>query len=392
MPSILISGASIAGPALAHWLGARGWATTVVERFDRVRDEGQNIDVRGVGREVLRRMGVEEAVRAEHTTELGLRFVDERGAAVAEFPAAQGDGRDSATAELEILRGRLSAVLHAHTPGTEYVFGDQITSLDQDEDGVTAGFASGGRRRFDVVAIAEGLHSRTRRLAFPGDHVRELDMYAAYLTIPRTADDDRWWYWHQCGRRRSAMLRPDNLGTTRAMLFFLSETRGLDDLDPSARTHVLRRTFADARWEVPRILDALDSAPTYFESVGQARLPRWSDNRVVLVGDAAHCASPISGMSTTLALTGAYVLGNELATAPDHRTALANYERLLRPFVDRAQKLPPGTPRLANPQGRRELTALRGALRLVAGVQRFAPSLPAATPADKFTLPDYPAA
>ena len=45
--TILISGASIAGPALAHWLAAAGWTTTVVERFDALRDTGQNIDVRG---------------------------------------------------------------------------------------------------------------------------------------------------------------------------------------------------------------------------------------------------------------------------------------------------------------------------------------------------------
>jgi 2-polyprenyl-6-methoxyphenol hydroxylase-like FAD-dependent oxidoreductase len=51
-PTVLISGASIAGPALAYWLNARGWTTTVVERFAGLRDDGQNIDVRGADREV----------------------------------------------------------------------------------------------------------------------------------------------------------------------------------------------------------------------------------------------------------------------------------------------------------------------------------------------------
>lgn len=60
--SILVSGASIAGPAAASWLAAAGWDVTVVERFDHLRDEGQNVDLRGTGREVVRRMGLEDAV------------------------------------------------------------------------------------------------------------------------------------------------------------------------------------------------------------------------------------------------------------------------------------------------------------------------------------------
>ena len=95
----LISGASIAGPALAHELTARGWRTTIVERAPQLRDEGQNIDIRGTGREVARRMGIEDAIRAANTTEVGLRFVDDRGSAIAEFPAGEND-TDGATAEL----------------------------------------------------------------------------------------------------------------------------------------------------------------------------------------------------------------------------------------------------------------------------------------------------
>ena len=82
---------------------------------------------------------------------------------------------------------------------------------------------------------------------------------------------------------------------------------------------ILRRTFADVGWAAPRVLDALDDAPLYFDAVGQARLPSWSSGRVALLGDAAYCSSPVSGMSTSLALTGAYVLAGELAAHPRPR-------------------------------------------------------------------------
>lgn len=393
MPTALISGASIAGPALAYWLNARGWRTTVVERFDGLREDGQNIDVRGAGREVARRMGIEDAVRAATTGETGIEFVGADGTPVARFAAGKTDS-GGATAELEILRGQLSRVIVDRTrDDTEYVFGNRITGLADGPDGVEVTFADGPARTFDVVVVAEGLRSRTRAMVFPGvDAVRELGFYTAYLTIPRTGGDSTLWRWHSAGRGRSVTLRPDNLGTTRASLAFLSDVRGLDELDRTGVVTILRRTFADVGWEAPRVLAALDDAPLYFDAVGQARLPSWSRGRVALAGDAAHCSSPVSGMSTSLALTGAYVLAGELATHP-HRTAFARYERIMRPYVDQAQKLPPGTPRIANPRSRAGVAVMNTALRLaVPAVERLGglASKLFSPPADAIDLPVYP--
>ncbi len=85
-PHALISGAGISGPALAHQLASRGWQTTIVERFPERREEGQNIDVRGAAREVARRMGIEDDIRAANTTEVGMRFVNGDGSVAASFP------------------------------------------------------------------------------------------------------------------------------------------------------------------------------------------------------------------------------------------------------------------------------------------------------------------
>ncbi|WP_221328534.1 FAD-dependent monooxygenase [Actinoplanes sp. L3-i22] len=125
---MLIAGASIAGPALAYWLDRYGWATTVVERAPEFRTGGQNIDVRGAAREVLRRAGIEDAVRAATTGELGTRFLSEHGKLIAEFPVQRSDTA-GATAEVEILRGDLARILVDATAGrTEYRYGDEVTA------------------------------------------------------------------------------------------------------------------------------------------------------------------------------------------------------------------------------------------------------------------------
>ena len=68
---VLVSGASIAGPALAHWLSRRGAGVTLVERSPGLRPGGQAVDARGVAREVIRRMGLDAALRAVYTNTAG---------------------------------------------------------------------------------------------------------------------------------------------------------------------------------------------------------------------------------------------------------------------------------------------------------------------------------
>jgi 2-polyprenyl-6-methoxyphenol hydroxylase-like FAD-dependent oxidoreductase len=202
--------------------------------------------------------------------------------------------------------------------------------------------------------------------------------------------------WHNATGGRIVTLRPDNVGTTRATLSFLSEPRGYEDLGPGQQRQLLHRVFAGAGWEAPRILAALDDAPLYFEAVAQVRAPRWSRGRVAMVGDAACGPSPVSGMGTSLALVGSYVLAGELARHASRRDAFASYESIVRPYADKAQKLPPGAPRIATPRSRAGIAALRTGLRIAAsrpaalaggiGGKIFSP------PASQIDLPAYPLA
>src|SRR5271168_1732767 len=388
-PHALISGAGIAGPALAHQLAARGWQTTVVERFPERRDEGHNIDVRGAAREVVRRMGIDDDIRAANTTEVGMRFVNGDGSAAASFPMAASGQSEGLTAELEILRGELSRILIEHTrDSTEYLFDTQIAALTDHGDRVTSVLDA------DMVVIAEGLRSRTRDLVLPAT-ITDLGMYVAYLTIPRQKSDDRWWNWQHVPGSRAVHLRPDNLGTTRAMLSFLLGVRGLEDLGREDQIAILRRTFADAGSAAERILAQLDDAPMYFDAIGQVRVPRWSKGRVALLGDAGFCPSPVSGGGSSLALIGAYVLAGELSRTDDPCSALTRYEQFMRPHVSSAQQVRPVVLRRASPQTRAGIRALHAGARVVASPavrkglslvgNRFSRSA-----AEDVTLPDYP--
>ncbi|MGI4730687.1 MAG: tryptophan-rich sensory protein [Janthinobacterium lividum] len=361
---ILITGASVAGNTVAWWLGRAGLDVTVVERTPGFRDGGQNIDVRGVGREVLRRMGLEQTALEQGTGEEGTAWVEEDGRVAAQFLTAD-TGANGPTAEMEILRGDLARLLYQ--PAREhaiYRFGDSVAKVEQDGDGATVTFVSGTVERYDAVIVAEGVGSRTRELVFPGENEpRWMDLTIAYFTIPRQADDDRLWRWYNAPGGHSVSLRPDRHGTARAMLSVQQPAGGEQDWDSDRQKAWLRERFADAGWQAERVLAGLEATDDfYFDVLRQVRMSRWSMGRVVLTGDAAWCATPIAGYGTTLAVTGAYVLAQELIRSADVLAALAAYEQAMRPMVEDAQAVPKIAPRLANPHSRIGIRLLHGAL------------------------------
>ncbi|MBE7199847.1 MAG: FAD-dependent monooxygenase [Parafilimonas terrae] len=361
---ILITGASIAGTTAAWWLGRLGHEVTVVERAPMFRDGGQNIDVRGVGREVLRRMGLERAALERGTGEEGTTWVDRDGKVVAAFltDALSGDGP---TAEMEILRGDLARLIYEPArEGATFRFGDRIERIDDGADRAVVTFASGATESYDLVVVAEGVGSRTRELVFPGENdPRWMDLTIAYFTIPRVPDDNRMWRWFNATEGRSISLRPDNHGTTRANLTIQQAPNGEHEWDAGRQKAYMSERFADAGWQARRVLAGMDGTQDfYFDVLRQVRMKRWSKGHVVLTGDAAWCATPLAGIGTTLAVTGAYVLAGELDRDDDVTAALGRYEAAMRPMVEDGQGVPKIAPRLMHPRSRLGIHLLHGVL------------------------------
>lgn len=342
---VLVTGASIAGPALAHWLHRRGAEVTVVERAPELRPGGQAVDARGVTKDAIVRMGLDAAVRAARTQTAGAYVVDADGNVLETF-RADDHGGDGYIADIEILRGDLSQVLYDDTrAGVEYVFGDRIAELTQDSDGVDVAFVSGDRRRFDLVIGADGLHSALRAMVF-GPHerfVRHLGLVLAFYSVPNEFGLDRWLLEYQHKESgRTALLRPIQDATrAMAMFSFPAATFDVDYRDIAAQKQLLRERMAGLGWLTPQLLTHLDDSPDfYLDQVAQVVMDRWYSGRVGLFGDAAFSSSPMSGQGTGLALVGAYLLAGELAAAGwDPEPGFAAFEGRMRSFVEANQEI-----------------------------------------------------
>lgn len=344
MTDILISGAGIAGPALAFWLRAAGHDVTVVERAAAARPGGQAVDLRGAGRLVVERMDLMDAVRAVALDQRGIAWVDARGRVSAHMPvdAFAGEGIVS---EIEVLRDDVARVLREATAGVEYRFGDTITALRQSGDGVDVEFQRAPPQRFGLVVGADGLYSPVRTLAFGDSGLHPLGCAMGWFSAQPTDDLPGWYLMHNAPGGRVASLRPGREpDTAKGGLALRVDPAAALPRDAEGQQELLARAFADVGWRAAELVAAMRTAPDFaFTAVTQVKLPRWSHGRVVLVGDAAACPTPLTGLGTSVALVQAYVLAGELAAAGgDHRVAFDRYEQVARSYVTAAQRLPPG--------------------------------------------------
>jgi 2-polyprenyl-6-methoxyphenol hydroxylase-like FAD-dependent oxidoreductase len=384
---ILISGASIAGLTLAHRLARHGFHPTVVERAPALRAGGNGVDVRDQAVEVAERMGIMPHIRELATDVRGMKFVDTAGRAVARI-----DTRDPASTE--IMRGDLVALLHGVTDA-EYLFGDSVRSLEQDDDGVTVAFEHAPARRFDLVIGADGMHSTVRRLAF-GPEERFIDFkdhYFAFADADPSLGEDRWMTMFNTPGAMTGVYRSGNHARAKAYFMFRSAPLHHDHRDVAAHKRLVRERFADdTSWRTRELLEsALADPDFYFDALGQVRMDSWSRGRVALVGDAAWCASPASGAGAELALVGAYRLAGELAVAGgDHRTAFARYDTVHRRLVDKKQQIGPNirlmVPRTAGGRRVRDAVARLPLMNAVGAVERLTRAK------GPRPLPDYSAA
>jgi 2-polyprenyl-6-methoxyphenol hydroxylase-like FAD-dependent oxidoreductase len=339
--TVLISGAGIGGPTLAYWLQHAGFTPTIVEHAPVLRTGGYVIDFWGLGYDIAERMGLLEEINRLGFHAREMRIVGDTGERIAGFGTRVFEELTNGR-YVTIARSELSRLLfEAAASGTELVVGDEIVAIEQVRNGVDVVFRSGAERRFDLVIGADGLHSKVRDLAFGPEQQFEKHLGYAVAAFQvdayRPRDEDVYVMYSKTGR----MLGRFALHDDRTLFLFVLANGGAP-LPKSLEDQkaLLRETYRDDKWEVPRIL--LELARTnelYFDSVSQIRMPVWSKGRIALIGDAAFCVSLLAGQGSALAMISAYVLAGELAKAEGkYEQAFVNYESRLRAYMEMKQK------------------------------------------------------
>ena len=390
---VAINGAGVAGPTLAYWLRRFGHEPVLFEKAPALRTGGYVIDFWGLGFDLAERMGLLPALLERSYKMERLSMVGADGHEVAGLDVSlirnQLQGRF-----ISLARADLAAVLFKSCEGIPTRFGVSITDVTQDGQGATATLSDGRRERFDLVVGADGLHSHVRALVFGSAARFETSLgchVAAFRLREYPRRDELTYVSHTVPKRQVARVALRD-GETLVLLICRSELLGGDPPREQQRA-ALRHVFGDMAWEVPEILDRMDQVDdVYFDRVSQIHLPRWSDGRVALIGDAAACASLLAGEGTGLAMIEAYVLAGELHRAGGEvERALKGFEERLRAFVSAKQKTALRFRGFFAPQTALALKVRNLAVNALA-VPFLAKRLVGGSLRDEFALPDYLAA
>lgn len=342
--TVLISGAGVAGLALAHWLDRAGLSTTLVERAPAFRRGGQAVDIRGVALDVVESMDLLSAARSLRTRLKGMSMLDADGNETDRteertFSAGRLDSDD-----IEIFRDDLCELMMGTlSERVEYLYDDSVRTIDDHGDRVSVTLASGLARDFDLLIGADGMYSNVRKQCFNDEatFVSPLGVVLALFSTPNLIDLDDWQLGHREGGVGYVIYPNHDKTELRIGVGFTAPEPAVSRSDMAAQKQLVARQCAHLKGMFPRFIDAMQTTDQfYYNELGQIHMPSWAKGRVVLAGDAAHCASPFSGQGTSLALVGAFVLVRELIRDWDNPAqAFIAYERRMRSYVSLNQAL-----------------------------------------------------
>lgn len=361
---VLISGGGIAGSCLAYWLARtrHNISITVIERSPVPRPTGQCVDIRGAAIDIIKMMNLEEKIRAKTTKELGTTLLNRDGTAFATFM-----GTEVFTADYEILRADLSKLFLDATNemnNVRYIYGDHVTSLQQNEKRVDVTTANGTKESFDLFVAADGSTSRTRAMFLDEetrkDSYKLLGQYIAFFSMPSQPGDGRLWQWYNAPKGLCIMIRPHRTPETRGCYLSITmPARGQRDpvieaameKGTSETKRMLHHLYKDAGWEAERVLKGMDTCDDFYMArAAQVKLPKWTSGRCAAIGDAAHATF---GIGTSLAIEGAYFLAGAISKMENSQQvpeALVDFEKSYREHYGPQDNSLPGYPQMFFPQ------------------------------------------
>jgi 2-polyprenyl-6-methoxyphenol hydroxylase-like FAD-dependent oxidoreductase len=319
---VIVVGGGIAGLSAAIGLRRSGHEVVVLERAPRIDPIGAGLTLFANAMSALGRLGMRDAVAAHGAPAKRSAILTREGRELAQVP------QDLLEGTIAVHRADLQRELAA--AAGEVRLGAEITAVEQDDDRVVARGADGSKERGDLLVGADGLSSVVRsaiveaRLRYAGytawRGVSPVQMEAGRVT-------ESW----GVGERFGLV----DIGRGRTYWFATKNAPEGEPDEPEGKKAEILRRFSGWHEPIAAIADSADEGAILRNDVYYLEpLPRWSERRVVLVGDAAHATTPGVGQGAAQAIEDAVVLADQVAANGELATALREYEAIRRPRAE----------------------------------------------------------
>lgn len=335
-PLALIAGAGIAGLSAAWWLDNAGWECIVIERAPEIRDGGYLITISGPGYQTIKKMGLlDRLAKLSQTFDCNI-ISDNNGK---ELRRIRYEDVNGGLESLAIRRTDLARALAESLPENVSIRYDQtISDIVDQRDTVRVVLNSGDVINASILIGADGFRSQIRQMfCMDSTCLHSLGYsYAAYDCGTES----------QFGQTCLSFNRPGHadfvysLRDGQAVAMHIWSDERDEHKQRQDKFKLIREITTGAPTPVQQALERAEKASVspIIDRVALTVLPHWSKGRILLLGDAAHCLTLVSGQGAGTALLSAEILGNEFKKTADVAQAIANHEKVLRPIVERLQE------------------------------------------------------
>ncbi len=332
---ILISGAGIAGLTAALWLHRAGFRPTIVEKAPDIRVHGFIISLSHHSYHLAEEMGILDDLIELNNRVRNSSYHDRTGRPILKLDY---DRLFDGVSIVQIMRDDLQNVLYDHARHcADYMFSNSIAKIEPAGEEVFVTFEDGQEGVYDLVIGADGLHSVVRELAFSKDEITEhfMGLHAAAFRCENLLDLTHKYEAYLEPQRHTAVY------TTRtnelSAIFIWADKNPAVPPPGEARLSHLSDVYRGAIPQVRKLIDTRHPDHGIFmDALIQIEMKKWSKGRVVLVGDAAHSLTLLSGQGASIAFAGASALAKAIADMPADE-ALAHYENTIRPIISEVQ-------------------------------------------------------
>jgi 2-polyprenyl-6-methoxyphenol hydroxylase-like FAD-dependent oxidoreductase len=337
--NVLISGASFAGLATAYWMNKLGYKVTIVEISKDLKKGGTPVNIGDDVADIVKRMGLFEQIQAHRLRMEGVEVknADDVTEGSLQFPPGAAPSEIDWEIERDTL---LDLMFGAVKDDVEFVFKNSIEALDQTENDVRVTFKDGLERSFALIFGCDGVHSRVRKLQFgdEGEYAYFLGQYFSITIVNELLiKEHTTQVYSEPGK--FVMLNAYNSKTDIVLCFSSENEIPYDYRDEAQQRKIISEQFAGQGWKTPDLLEKVENSTSfYFDKVCQIKMPSWTKGRVALVGDAAYCASPATGMGGSLAIIGAAALANAFQKHDwNVELAFQEYNESFHPYIETVQ-------------------------------------------------------
>lgn len=340
---ILISGGGIAGCTLAYFLHKQGFTPVVIEAAPEFGRRGYLLALNEqIGQKVAAKMGILGKLREFEIRLTKNVMYDTSGKQLLQFTL---DPKTlNARVGLMLSRADLhTALYNAVKDDVPFQMGQEITAINQAEDGLDVTFNNNKKEMYDLVIGADGIHSKTRELSFGQNFERHMG-YAYFAFMTRNQEMAT-----RLGEHDLKIIRGDGFTIAYHRLqkdeigaYVFHKEKRLEQVVPSSRRDYMLKKYGQYDQNFKAILEGMKSDTDIFhDGFTEIIMSHWYKDRVCLIGDAAFCPTPASGVGASMAMAAAYIVAKNLSEAHDYTKAFSEYDTYMRPFINKAQSSAP---------------------------------------------------